>query len=190
MSPLEIERSLERNTDMKRHLQHASAFAPQHAGIVPSFPRGIKGYLVAPLIVLIVALLLFRGLGAFGVAALASWHTASRLALAAMFCFTGIAHFNRTRASLVRMVPRWMPFPAQIVTATGILEFFGALGLVLPGTTTLAAIGLAALLVAMFPANVQTARQHLAIGRKPATPLWFRTLVQIAFIALLLWVAW
>lgn len=168
---------------------HASLFASRHAGAVPSLPRSIKGYLVAPLIVLIVAALLFRGLGAIGVTAFTSWHTASRLALAAMFCFTGLAHFNRMRASLVRMVPRWMPFPERIVTATGILEILGALGLIISMTTALAALGLAALLVAMFPANVHTARQQLTIGRKPATPLWFRTLVQIAFIALLLWVA-
>src|SRR5262249_42241639 len=144
----------------------------QHAGTIPNLPRGIKGYLVAPLIVLIVAVLLFRWLGVIGVTAFASWHAASRLALAAMFCFTGLAHFNRMRSSLVRMVPRWMPLPDRVVPATATLEFLGALGLIIPMTTTLAATGLAALLVAMFPANVHTARQQLAIGRKPATPLW------------------
>jgi uncharacterized membrane protein len=80
-----------------------------------------------------------------------------------------------------------MPRPEQVVTVTGVLEFLGALGLLLPPLAPLAGTCLAALLVAMFPANVNAARRQVMIDGKPATPLWFRSLVQVFFIAALLW---
>jgi hypothetical protein len=39
----------------------------------------------------------------------------------------------------------------------------------------------------MFPANVKAAREQVMLDNKPATPLWLRTLVQLIFIATLLW---
>jgi uncharacterized membrane protein len=149
----------------------------------------IKSYLVAPLILLIVVLLIFRGLGALGVTPLAGWHDAMRFALAVMFCFTAYAHFGKSRDDLVRMVPSWIPRPREVIMATGGLEFLGAIGLLVSATRTPAGLCLAALMVAMFPANVHAARQQVAIAGKPATPLWFRTLVQLVFIAALVWVA-
>ena len=61
---------------------------------------------MAPLIVLIVATLLARFVGQFGVAPLRSWQASTRVGLAVMLCFTAVAHFNDMRADLVRMVPR------------------------------------------------------------------------------------
>jgi uncharacterized membrane protein len=147
----------------------------------------LKRYLVVPLILLVVALLVLRTAGAFGVTPLEQWPTAARLALALMFAFTAIAHFTRQKESLIRMVPAWMPAPRQVVAATGVMEVLGAFGLLLPLTATPAGVCLAVLLVAMFPANVNAARQQVMIGTKPATPLWFRSLVQLFFIAALVW---
>ena len=151
-------------------------------------PRGIRPYLVAPLLLLLGTLPALRALGALGLAPLASWHGAARHALALMFVFTGVSHFlTRTRASLLRMIPGWVPFPGLALAATGGLQVVGAAGLLLPATAPLAARCLAALLVALFPANVEAARKQVAIGDKPATPLGFRALVQVLFVALLLW---
>jgi len=147
----------------------------------------LRPYLVAPLLLLIAALLALRAAGAVGVAPLADWQTAARFALALMFVFTASAHFGSQRASLVQMVPGWLPRPQVLVSVTGLFELLGALGLLLPTTAPLAGSCLAILLVAMFPANVNAARQHVMIGSKPATPLWFRTLVQVVFVAALLW---
>jgi uncharacterized membrane protein len=149
----------------------------------------LRPYLVAPLLLLVAALLVLRTAGAFGVAPLADWRTAARLALALMFFFTASAHVGPQRPSLIQMVPGWLPRPHLLVFVTGLLELFGALGLLLPITVPLAGGGLALLLVAMFPANINAARHHVMIGNKPATPLWFRTLVQVVFVAALLWVA-
>jgi uncharacterized membrane protein len=85
------------------------------------------------------------------------------------------------------MVPSWMPSPRRVIAITGVLELLGAVGLLLSITAPLAGICLALLLVAMFPANVKAARQQVMIGSKPATPLWFRTVVQVIFAAALLW---
>lgn len=66
---------------------------------------------------------------------------------------------------------------------TGILEIAGAIGLVLPRTSRLAAAWLIVLFAAMFPANVHAARQNLKIGGRPVTPLPLRAAVQAGLIA-------
>jgi uncharacterized membrane protein len=55
--------------------------------------------------------------------------------------------------------------------------------LVIPKTATGAAVCLAALLVALFPANVRAAREKLTFGGRPATALPLRTLLQLVYIA-------
>jgi len=153
----------------------------------PSLTARLSPYLVAPLLLLVAVLLVLRAAGALGVSPLADWRTATRFALAVMFVFTAAAHFGRQKDSLERMVPSWMPSPKWVIAVTGVLELLGALGLLLPITTPLAGIYLAVLLVAMFPANIKAARDQIMLDGKPATPLWFRTLVQVAFVAILLW---
>ncbi len=163
----------------------------RHAGTTgAAVPNGIRPYLVAPLLLLLLALPALRALGALGVAPLASWQGTARYALALMFVFTGAAHFTRKRESLVRMVPGWMPLPGLAVTATGLLQFLGAAGLLVPALAPLAGRGLALLLIALFPANVHAARAGIDLDGKPATPLLFRAPVQLLFIGLLLWATW
>jgi uncharacterized membrane protein len=144
---------------------------------------------MVPLVVMLVAIVLSRAAGAIGLASLDSWHAATRVGLAAMFLLTGVAHFNRLRADLIRMVPRQLPNPGALVTATGVAELLGAVGLLVPMTARLAAVGLAVLLVALFPANIYAARSGATLAGRPATPLRWRLPLQILWIALLLWVA-
>ena len=141
---------------------------------------------MAVLIVLFGSLLLYRGLGALGVALFGTWLNSARFALATMFAFTAVSHFAPMRKDLIAMVPPALPRPDLIVLATGFLEIAGAIGLVIPATRAWAAWGLMALLIAMFPANVRAARQELAIRGRPASPLWVRAPMQILFV---LW-AW
>jgi uncharacterized membrane protein len=74
------------------------------------------------------------------------------------------------------------------VSATGVLEFLGAIGLMVPRALPLAVYGLIALLVAMFPANVHAAREGLMIAGRRATPLLWRLPLQLFWIAALWWV--
>jgi uncharacterized membrane protein len=142
---------------------------------------------MAPLIVLVVVTLVARGLGQFGIERLRTWADATRVGLAAMFWFTAAAHFLPMRKDLVAMVPPWVPAPEWMVTLTGIFEVLGGLGLLVRRTRRLAAIGLIALLVAVFPANVHAAQEDLTIGGSAATPLVPRIAMQALFVALVVW---
>jgi uncharacterized membrane protein len=146
---------------------------------------------LAPLIVMLTVWLLSRLIGTTGLWLDAdSWTGALRVALAAMFVFTAISHFHpRTRSDLIRMVPATLPGPAVLVSSTGVLEFLGAIGLMLPRMLPVAAYSLIALLVAMFPANIHAARQGLVVGGRHVMPLFWRLPLQLFWIAALWWVA-
>jgi uncharacterized membrane protein len=139
-----------------------------------------------PFLVLVGAFVVLRVLGFAGVAVLQSWVVCLRGALAAMFLLTASAHWGRRRPDLVRMVPPVFRYPELLVTLTGLAEIAGAIGLLIPRVAPWAAAGLAALLLAMFPANVRAAREGLSIGGRAATPLVKRTVLQIVFLAAVL----
>jgi uncharacterized membrane protein len=128
-----------------------------------------------------------RGIGSLGVAMFGNWHDAARYALAGMFVFTAVSHFTPMKHDQARMVPRIFPRPLAVIYFTVVLEFLGAVGLVIPRFETLAEFCLIALLIAMFPANVKAAREHLTLGGRPATRLWLRLPMQVLFIGLLWW---
>ena len=140
-----------------------------------------------PFFVMLAAIVASRGIGAFVWDQLDDWQIATRVGLAVMFLFTAVAHFNRTREDLIRMVPPQFPNPSTLVTITGIAEIAGAIGLLLPSTARWAAYGLILLLVALFPANIRAARAGLTIRGRPATPLTLRLPLQLLWIGLLAW---
>jgi uncharacterized membrane protein len=144
---------------------------------------------MAPLIVLVAVTLLARLAGRLGVASLRDWAAATRVGLAVMFLFTAVAHFNRMRPEMVRMVPPFVPNPELMVTITGICEILGAIGLLVPRIRRIAAIALIVFLVAVLPANVHAAQAGVTLGGSPATPLIPRIALQLVFIALLWWSA-
>jgi uncharacterized membrane protein len=139
--------------------------------------------------VLLASFAVLRLAGFLGIAALDNWNLPLRIALFLMFLFTASAHWGRGRPDLIRMVPPIFPFPATIIAITGVLEILGAVGLLIPITVRAAAICLAILLVAMFPANIRAAREDLTIRGRPATALPLRTVLQLMFIGALLAVA-
>lgn len=139
-----------------------------------------------PFIVLLASTLLFRIIGAAGVGPFHSWTWCLRGGLALMFQFAASAHWGKRRSDLVAMVPRALPRPELIVSVTGIFEILGAVGILIPATAPVAAACLAILLVALFPANVRAAREHLTIGGRPATSLPLRTLLQLVFLGAVL----
>jgi uncharacterized membrane protein len=139
------------------------------------------------MLVLFGSWLILRGIGALGVTALATWPDSVRYALAVMFVFTGVAHFNKMRHDLVRMIPSFFPRPMLIVYITGVCEFLGAAGLLIPKSRSLDGICLILLLIAMFTANVNAALKRVTLDGKPVTALWLRTPMQILFIGLIWW---
>jgi len=123
-------------------------------------------------------------LASFGVtdvaAAWQSWLTGG---LVALFLIAASGRLQpRLRAGLAAIVPPALPHPELVVAATGVLEAAGAIGLLVPATHHLAAICLALLLVAVYPANVRAARLGGRVGSL-SSPLLPRTVEQLLWIA-------
>lgn len=86
------------------------------------------------------------------------------------------------------MMPEALPTHGALVAISGVAEIAGGLGLILPATRRLAAYGLIALFVAVFPANINMAVNDLPLGTKqlPTGVLWARLALQ----PLLIWWAY
>jgi uncharacterized membrane protein len=134
---------------------------------------------VAPLIVQILTTLLAR--------TRFSWRDAARFGLAAMFMFTAASHFSPLRHDMAAMIPPPLTGALWVIYVTGALELLGAVGLLTSRWRRWAAMGLIALLVAMFPANVYAAVAEVTLGGNPASALWWRTPLQLFWIATLWW---
>ncbi len=140
---------------------------------------------MVPLIVLVISFVVLRCVGFLGVNALDGVDLPLRIALFLMFLVTASAHWGKGRADLIRMVPPVFPHPGILVTVTGILEIAGAIGLIVPLTSRIAALCLAILLLALFPANIRAAREHLTIMGRPTPGLLVRGAIQVVFVSAL-----
>lgn len=139
-----------------------------------------------PLLVLLVSFAALRCAGFLGVTIFNNVDLPLRIALCLMFLVTASAHWGRGRADLIRMVPPAFPRAGMLVSITGVLEILGAIGLLVPATVRVAAVCLAILLLALFPANVRAAREHLTILGRPAPGLLVRGAIQAVFLAALI----
>lgn len=103
------------------------------------------------------------------------------------FMVAGANHFVHPSV-YVRIVPPWLPARALLVQISGVCEILGGVGVLIPQTRRLSAAALIALLVAVFPANVQMA-QHPELYRDIAAApvLYARLPLQLVLIA---WVWW
>lgn len=112
-----------------------------------------------------------------------------RLIVAAAMVGIGALHFI-SPDPFVRIVPAALPAPLLLVYISGVFEILGGLGLLIPRVRLYAAWGLIALYVAVFPANINMAINHLQLD--PANPLpewvgWARLPFQALFIAVAYW---
>lgn len=114
-----------------------------------------------------------------------NWSRASPWLLAGVLGVAGTAHFV-IADRYQRTIPPALPYPRQLVYASGVAELLCAGGLALGRTRRIAGWATAALFVAVFPANVQMALD--SVGAAPARQLiaWGRLPLQIP---LVLW-AW
>jgi uncharacterized membrane protein len=109
------------------------------------------------------------------------------LVLGVLFVFAGSMHFIRTEFYL-RMMPPYIPAHLLIVQISGVCEVLGGIGLIVPATRRIAAIGLIALLVAVFPANIQMAiHPELYRDIGPPAAFYVRLPLQLVAIALVWW---
>ena len=136
---------------------------------------------------LLISSLLLRGVGRLGVAYLDSWRAAVCVALTITFLFTGATHFSDIKQDYAAMIPNPFPKSLWLIYLSGVLEIFGAIGLMLPRVRVIAGICLIVLLVALFPANINAAVNNISFRGQPPTTLWLRALAQIFFVAAIWW---
>ena len=111
------------------------------------------------------------------------------VAVAAVFyTAAGFLHFLRP-AMYMKIMPPYVPWHGAMVYLSGAAEIAGGLGLLIPMVRRAAAIGLIALLIAVFPANIYMATNPVEAGAGglPPVALWGRLLLQPLFIWWLWW---
>ena len=86
------------------------------------------------------------------------------------------------RGNLIAIVPPRLPAPGLLVSVTGVLEFVGGVGLLVPVTWVAAAVCLLLLILAMFPANIYAARMPNP-PKSMTTQLPLRTAEEIIYLA-------
>ncbi len=109
-----------------------------------------------------------------------------RWLLAGLFVAAGVMHFVRPQF-YVSAMPPYLPWHLELVYASGVCEVVLGVLLLVPRTRRLAAWGLVALLVAVFPANVHMALNPDLFPTIPPAVLWARLPLQAVFIA---WAWW
>lgn len=103
-----------------------------------------------------------------------------------LFVAAGTNHFLQP-ALYEAIMPPYLPWPVALVYLSGMFEVVLGVLLLIPRTTTLAAWGLIALLIAMFPANLHMALNADSYPAIPPVALWLRLPVQGLLIA---WAWW
>jgi uncharacterized membrane protein len=100
-----------------------------------------------------------------------------RVVFALFFVGAGVNHFIRTGFYL-RMMPPYLPLHLAMVQISGVAEIALGLLLLIPRTVPLAAWGLIALLIAVFPANLQMALHPWTFPEFSSRTLWLRLPLQ------------
>jgi uncharacterized membrane protein len=114
--------------------------------------------------------------------------TGLRYLLAFFFALAGANHFYKPGWYL-KIMPPSLPYPLLLVYFSGVLETALGLALLSNKHKGKAGWGLAALLLAIFPANLyMAARPEAFPGFKPWA-LWARLPLQFVLIGLVLWSA-
>jgi uncharacterized membrane protein len=114
----------------------------------------------------------------------------SQRLLAVFFTFAGTMHFVRLR-QYVAMMPDYLPRHHEAVVVSGVAEIAGGVAVIPERTRPLARWWLTALLLAVFPANIDMAvrperHPELRLDRVPRWALWARLPLQ----GLAIWWVW
>jgi uncharacterized membrane protein len=111
-----------------------------------------------------------------------------RVIFAVSLIIVGITHFT-VADQYVKIVPPQLPYPLGLVYLSGFYEILGGIGLLVPPLSQATAWGLIALFIAVFPANINMAINHIKIDHIPdSTFLYYARLpFQAVFIA---WAWW
>ncbi len=112
--------------------------------------------------------------------------TVLKYLLCAFMVFAGVMHF-RNPDFYLKMMPPYLPWHSGLVYLSGIFEILLGVLLIIPRFTRLAAWGIIALLIAVFPANLYLASHAELMPNASPTFHLLRLPFQIVFIV---WAWW
>lgn len=98
----------------------------------------------------------------------------------------GVFHFTNPDV-FIEIIPAVLPAKKLIVYISGLLEIAGGITLQVRITRRAAGIGLIALLIAVFPANINMLLRADHYPAIPALALWLRLPLQFVLIYLVYW---
>ena len=81
------------------------------------------------------------------------WYRVGKRTFAALFIVAGVSHFVATDFFL-KIMPPYLPLHLSLVLVSGVIEIILGILLLVPRYSRLAAWGIIALLIAVFPANI------------------------------------
>ena len=73
-----------------------------------------------------------------------------------LYVVAGLNHF-RDPKFYVKMIQDFLPYPLEIVYLSGSIEIMLGIGVCIPATRSISAIGIILMLIAIFPANINMA---------------------------------
>ncbi|NJN77893.1 MAG: DoxX family protein [Saprospiraceae bacterium] len=88
----------------------------------------------------------------------------SLIAMAALYILAGIGHFVKPKVFL-KITPKWVPYPEKVNILVGIIEILLGVALLFSETRYFGALGIIALLIAVFPANIYHFQQARKKGK-------------------------
>jgi uncharacterized membrane protein len=137
-----------------------------------------------PISLLVLTILAFFSLGRGNYASFGVSQVILRVLAALPLVVSGIfLHFFRTQIT-ASIIPPAFPARTLMVVLTGVLEIAGAIGLFVPRLRRPAALWIAVMMVAVFPANIYAAGKVVDGLQFPGVAL--RTAMQIVYIVLVL----
>jgi len=111
-----------------------------------------------------------------------------RVILAVCMVVAGVLHFAQPDP-FIRIVPGFLPAPATLVYLSGAIEMLLGVGLLVPATRQFSAWGLVVLFIAVYPANLNMAINHIKIAGIPDT--WWFHAIRLPFqLVLIAWAYW
>ena len=114
--------------------------------------------------------------------------TTLRNLLAVLIIAAGISHFVIPHP-YIKIVPGVLPYPAALVYISGAIEIVLGAGLFFPATRQLAAWGMVALFIAVYPANLNMAFNHIKLQYIPDS--WWFQAIRLPFqFVLIAWAVW
>jgi uncharacterized membrane protein len=105
--------------------------------------------------------------------------------MAVVYIAAGIYHFANPKLYM-KIMPTYLPWHLQLVYISGVIEIALGILLIPEGTRSIAAWLIIALLIAIFPANIQMA---ITFWQKNSSALWM-AIARLPLQGVLIWWAW